>query len=152
MVDFDKLEELEKGYKQDLIFLIGAIILLNLSVATLVISIVFKEIGMICAFGLITGLLIFMLMGSILSFKESREVYLEEERKVFEEIHKGMAEMFLTAIVEFDKAISKDIERLKVETDKLKAENKKPIKKVNTTSSVKNKAAPKKVAKIDTKK
>ena len=140
MVDFDKLEELEKGYKQDLLFLIGAIILLSLSVATLVISIVFKEIAICCAFGLITGLLIFALIGSIFSFKESRKAYLEEERKVFEKIHREMAEMFLTAIVEIDKAISKDIERIKLEADKAKAENKKPnTKKKSKAKNTKNK-------------
>lgn len=140
MLDFDRLEGLEKGYKKDLFGLIGVIIVLAFSIATLVISIVFKEIGMICSFGLITGLLIFMLIGSILSFKESRETYLEEERKVFEKIHKEMAEMFLTAIVEIDKAISKDIERIKLEADKAKAENKKPnTKNKSKTKNAKNK-------------
>ena len=81
------------------------------------------------------------LIGIIISFKESRKAYLEEETRVLEELHRETSKMLFNAMVQLDKAISNDIAKRKADQEKAKAEAEKP--------KAKKKAEPK--AKAETK-
>lgn len=141
MIKFDRLEKLDKDYKENRNALIYVSIILVSFIATLIVSIIFSEIAMIVILGIGVGFLTAALIGIILSFKESRKAYLEEKTRVLEELHRETSKMLFNAMVELDKAISNDIAKRKAEQEKAKAEAEKP--------KVKKKAEPK--AKAETK-
>ena len=141
MIKFDRLEKLNKDYKENRNTLIFVSIVLASFIATLIVSIIFSEIAMIVVLGIGVGFLTAALIGIIIAFKESRKAYLEEETKVLEELHRETSKMLFNAMVELDKAISNDIAKRKAEQEKAKAEAEKP--------KAKKKAEPK--AKAETK-
>ena len=141
MIKFDRLEKLDKDYKENRNTLIFVSIILASFIATLIVSIIFSEIAMIVVLGIGVGFLTAALIGIIIAFKESRKAYLEEETKVLEELHRETSKMLFNAMVELDKTISNDIAKRKAEQEKAKAEAEKP--------KAKKKAEPK--AKAETK-
>ena len=141
MIKVDRLEKLNKGYKENRNTLIFVSIILASFIATLIVSIIFSEIAMIVVLGIGVGFLTAALIGIIIAFKESRKAYLEEETKVLEELDREIGKMVFNAMAELDKAISNDIAKRKAEQEKAKAEAEKP--------KAKKKAEPK--AKAETK-
>lgn len=141
MIKFDRLEKLDKDHKENRNALIFVSIALVSFIATLIVSIIFSEIVVIVVVGSGVGFLTATLIGIIISFKESRKAYLEEETKVLVELHRETSKMLFNAMVELDKAISNYIAKRKAEQEKAKAEAEKP--------KTKKKADPK--AKAETK-
>ena len=142
MIKFDRLEKLGKDHKENRNALIFVSIALVSFIATLIVSIIFSEIAMIVVLGIGVGFLTAALIGIIISFKESRKAYLEEETRVLEELHRETSKMLFNAMVQLDKAISNDIAKRKADQEKAKAEAEKP--------KAKKKAEPKAKAEIKT--
>ena len=126
MIKFDRLEKLDKEYKKKRTELIFVSITLVLFIATLIANIIFREITTIAFIGFGVGFLTVALIEIIISFKESRNTYLEEETKVLSELHREQRKMLFNAIAELDKAISNEIAKRKAEQEKAKAEAEKP--------------------------
>lgn len=142
MIKFDRLEKLGKDHKENRNALIFVSIALVSFIATLIVSIIFSEIAMIVVLGIGVCFLTAALIGIIISFKESRKAYLEEETRVLEELHRETSKMLFNAMVQLDKAISNDIAKRKADQEKAKAEAEKP--------KAKKKAEPKAKAEIKT--
>lgn len=147
MIKFDRLEKLGKDHKENRNALIYVSIILVSFIATLVVSIIFSEIAMIVVLGIGVGFLTAALIGIIISFKESRKAYLEEETKVLAELHRETSKMLFNAMVELDKAISNDIAKRKAEQEKAKEQMKSKL--AEEKPKEKKKAEPK--AKAETK-
>lgn len=147
MIKFDRLEKLDKDHKENRNALIVVSIGLVSFIATLILSIIFSEIAMIVVLGIGVGFLTAALIGIIISFKESRKAYLEEETRVLEELHRETSKMFFNAMVELDKAISNDIAKRKAEQEKAKEQMKSKL--AEEKPKAKKKAEPK--AKAETK-
>ena len=77
-----------------------------------------------------------------------RKKIIEETDKTCEQLKEESQKMFMIAFEQIEKELAKmEAEEDKVEAEKKIVTEKKPIKKVNTTSSVKKKAGTKKVSK-----
>ena len=145
MIKFDRLEQLGKDHKENRNALIFVSIALVVFVAMLIESIIFSYIALIVVGGIGVGFLANALIGTIISFKESRKAYLEEETKVLTEIYRETIEMLTDAVVELDKEISNGIAKRKAEKEKAEAEKLKAKKKAEPKAKATTKRTTSKV-------
>lgn len=150
----EKLDRLHKAKREYMWGLIGQCLLLALLISSYVISIITKDIVCLAIVSVFMGIVLFCVLNTITMLVAVRKRIIEETDKTCEQLHEESKKMLMSAFEQIDKEFQerkamaqKKAEENKVETEKKAETEKKPIKKVNTTSSVKKKADPKKVSK-----
>lgn len=155
----EKLDRLHKTKREYMWGLIGQCLLLALLVSSYVISIITKDIVCLAIVSVFMGIVLFCVLNTATMLVAVRKRIIEETDKTCEQLHEESKKMFMSALEQIDKEFQerKAMAQKKAEENKVEAEKKaeaenKPIKKVNTTSSVKKKADPKKLPKKENKK
>lgn len=152
----DRLHKTKKEYLTGLICQCFALIML---ITSYVLSIITKDIVVLSIVAVFLGIIIFCLLNTITMLCAIKKQIIEETDKVCEQLHEENKKLLMKAFEQIDKEFEerrkmaeKKAEENKVEANKKVETEKKPTKKVNTSTSVKKKADPKKVEKKDTKK
>lgn len=138
----EKLDRLHKTKREYMWGLIGQCLLLALLISSYVISIITKDIVCLAIVSVFMGIVLFCVLNTITMLVAVKKRIIEETDNACEQLHEESKKMLMRAIEQVEKELAK----MEAEENKIEAE-KKPIKKVNTTSSVKKKADPKKVSK-----
>lgn len=144
----EKLDRLHKTKREYMWGLIGQCLLLALLISSYVISIITADIVCLAIVSVFTGIVLFCVLNTITMLISIRKRIIEETDKTCEQLHEESKKMLMRAIEQFENELAKK----EAEENKNAEAEKKPTKKVNTSTSVKKKADPKKVAKKDTKK
>lgn len=151
----EKLDRLHKTKREYMWGLICQCLLLALLISSYVISIITADIVCLAIVSVFMGIVLFCVLNTITMLVAVRKRIIEETDKTCERLqeecerlHEENKKMFMSVFEQIDKEFQerKAMAQKKAEENKVEAE-KKPIKKVNTTSSVKKKADPKKVSK-----
>lgn len=150
----EKLDRLHKTKREYMWGLIGQCLLLALLISSYVISIITKDIVCLAITSVFLGIVLFCVLNTITMLVAVRKRIIEETDKACEQLHEESKKMLMSVFEQIDKEFQerkamaqKKAEENKIEAEKKAEAEKKPIKKVNTTSSVKKKADPKKVSK-----
>lgn len=150
----EKLDRLHKTKKEYIVELIIQCLLLALLISSYVISIITADIVCLAIVSVFMGIVLFCVLNTITMLVAVRKNIIEETDKTCEQLHAESKKMLMMAFEQIDKELQerkaiaqKKAEENKVEAEKKAETEKKSIKKVNTTSSVKKKADPKKVSK-----
>lgn len=139
----EKLDRLHKTKREYMWGLIGQCLLLALLISVYVIGIITADIVYLAIVSVIMGIVLFWVINTATMLVAVKKRIIEETYKTCEQLHEENEKLLMRAFEQIDKEFQerKAVAQKKAETEK------KPIKKVNTTSSVKKKADPKKVFK-----
>lgn len=150
----EKLDRLHKTKREYMWGLIGQCLLLALLLSVYVIGVITADIVYLAIVSVVMGIVLFCVLNTTTMLIAVKKRITEETDKTCEQLHEENKKMLMSVFEQIDKEFQerkamaqKKAEENKVETDKKAETEKKPIKKVNTTSSVKKKADPKKVFK-----
>lgn len=150
----EKLDRLHKTKREYMWGLIGQCLLLALLISSYVISIITKDIVCLAIVSVFMGIVLFCVLNTMTMLVAVKKRIIEEADKACEQLQEESKKILMSAFEQIDKEFQerkamaqKKAEENKVEAEKKAETEKKPIKKVNTTSSVKKKADPKKVSK-----
>ena len=153
----EQLEKLDRLHKTKREYMWGVIVqCLSLAflISSYVISIIKADIVCLAIVSVFMGIVLFCVLNTATMLVAVKKRIIEETDKTFEQLHEESKKILMSIFEQIDKEFQerkamaqKKAEENKVETDKKAETEKKPIKKVNTTSSVKKKAGIKKVFK-----
>ena len=138
----EKLDRLHKTKREYMWGLIGQCLLLALLISAYVIGIITADIVCLAIVSVFMGIVLFWVLNIVTMLIAVKKRIIEETDKTCEQLHEESKKMLMRVFEQIEKELAKK----EAEENKVEAE-KKPIKKVNTTSSVKKKADPKKVSK-----
>ena len=146
----EQLEKLDRLHKTKREYMWGVIVqCLSLAflISSYVISIIKADIVCLAIVSVFMGIVLFCVLNTATMLVAVKKRIIEETDKTFEQLHEESKKILMSIFEQIDKEFQerkamaqKKAEENKVETDKKAETEKKPIKKVNTTSSVKKKA------------
>lgn len=139
----EKLDRLHKTKREYMWGLIGQCLLLALLISVYVIGIITADIVYLAIVSVIMGIVLFWVINTATMLVAVKKRIIEETDKTCEQLHEENEKLLMRAFEQIDK----EFQEIKAMAQKKAETEKKPIKKVNTTSSVKKKADPKKVFK-----
>ena len=142
----EQLEKLDRLHKTKREYMWGVIVqCLSLAflISSYVISIIKADIVCLAIVSVFMGIVLFCVLNTATMLVAVKKRIIEETDKTFEQLHEESKKILMSIFEQIDKEFQerKAMAQKKAETEK------KPIKKVNTTSSVKKKAGIKKVFK-----
>ena len=141
MINFNKIEEIYKDRKRNLTLLIASIFLWVVDVSNFILNIVQGNIGIVALFGVLVGIMTFMIIGFTITQITINKAFKKEMGKIELEMLMESQKALISAFEKIDKDWREKRILAKEKEEKEKAETEKP--------KAKKKAEPK--AKAETK-
>lgn len=141
MINFNKIEEIYKDRKRNLTLLIASIFLWVVDVSNFILNIVQGNIGIVALFGVLVGIMTFMIIGVTITQITINKAFKKEMGKIELEMLMESQKALISAFEKIDKEWREKRILAKEKEEKEKAETEKP--------KAKKKAEPK--AKAETK-
>ena len=141
MINFNKIEEIYKDRKRNLTLLIASIFLWVVDVSNFILNIVQGNIGIVALFGVLVGIMTFMIIGFTITQITINKAFKKEMGKIELEMLMESQKALISAFEKIDKEWREKRILAKEKEEKEKAETEKP--------KAKKKAEPK--AKAETK-
>ena len=143
MINFNKIEEIYKDRKRNLTLLIASIFLWVVDVSNFILNIVQGNIGVVALFGVLVGIMTFMIIGVTITQITINKAFKKEMGKIELEMLMESQKALISAFEKIDKEWREKriLAKEKAEQEKAKAEAEKP--KEKKKAEQKAKAEPK---------
>lgn len=143
MINFNKIEEIYKDRKRNLTLLIASIFLWVVDVSNFILNIVQGNIGIVALFGVLVGIMTFMIIGVTITQITINKAFKKEMGKIELEMLMESQKALISAFEKIDKEWREKriLAKEKAEQEKAKAEAEKP--KEKKKAEQKAKAEPK---------
>lgn len=141
MINFNKIEEIYKDRKRNLTLLIASIFIWVVDVSNFILNIVQGNIGVVALFGVLVGIMTFMIIGFAITQTVINKSFKKEMKKIELEMLMESQKTLISTFEKIDKEWREKRMLAKEKAEKEKAETEKP--------KAKKKAEPK--AKAETK-
>ena len=143
MINFNKIEEIHKDRNRNLTLLIASIFLWVVDVSNFILNIVQGNIGIVALFGVLVGIMTFMIIGVTITQITINKAFKKEMGKIELEMLMESQKALISAFEKIDKEWREKriLAKEKAEQEKAKAEAEKP--KEKKKAEQKAKAEPK---------
>lgn len=140
MINFNKIEEIYKDKKRNLTLLITSIFIWAIDIANFILNIVKGNIGVVALFGVLVGIMTFMIIGFTITQITINKAFKKEMGKIELEMLMESQKALISAFEKIDKEWreKRELARQKAEQEKAEAEKQKNKKKTTKTTKKKN--------------
>ena len=141
MINFNKIEEIYKDRKRNLTLLIASIFIWVVDVSNFILNIVQGNIGVVALFGVLVGIMTFMIIGFAITQTVINKAFKKEMKKIELEMLMESQKALISAFEKIDKEWREKriLAKEKAETEKPKAKKKAEPKAKAETKTTKNK-------------
>lgn len=137
MINFNKIEEIYKDRKRNLTLLIASIFLWVVDVSNFILNIVQGNIGIVALFGVLVGIMTFMIIGFTITQITINKAFKKEMEKIELEMLMESQKALISAFEKIDKEWREKRILAKEKAEKEKAETEKPNAKKKAESKAK---------------
>lgn len=137
MINFNKIEEIYKDRKRNLTLLIASIFLWVVDVSNFILNIVQGNIGIVALFGVLVGIMTFMIIGFTITQITINKAFKKEMGKIELEMLMESQKALISAFEKIDKEWREKRILAKEKAEKEKAETEKPKAKKKAESKAK---------------